>query len=580
VRPDALSIRAGQTEVSPGMLPDPFVATPPMQRKVEAFQYATVPNHARYRPILRYFYREHRKLRDWLQPAEVHAAVERVLAPYTIEECEADLDALARWGNLQAEHDLGRAKSLAEFYRPRLVYHITPFSVDVEALLEKHESDRAAGGALNATLLERVWSELDRLQQTLQAPLPTPLTPSFLRDRVEQPWSTVYAAFTELRDSAVAYHHTLSAARPADLTNFQAFLVYKDTILEHLKGFIGQLQTYSPRLRTLLDRWHAGPLAGLLVDLLTEQERVGGVSRLSGTGALLSTAEVRAQVYAPQLRGLAEWFAPGGGGEFLMQATATAILQIVRQNERIATRHEAGLSRRRDLERLARTFAALELNQEPLEVVQRLAARTLGAALPRHLRGATSDTARLTDRASVWEQVPQEFALRRVRRGRPHRERTSAVADVSARQAALLAAQEAELARERTLWNALFASHEICIDRLEIADPLLRMRILDVLQRALLDPDHAALASDGRTVRVTLPDDEWTYGELLAPDGVLVMPALRLSIEPGDVDSSAVPQSPGGPAAAVVMNSAVSTQPSLIASPSSAVAVVQGELAL
>lgn len=514
--------------------------TPFVTRRVDEFTYATSPNHPRYRVITRYFYEQHLRLRDWLAPREVFAHVQRILEPeYTENACEHDLQSLRAWGNLIAEQDHSKARTLAEFYRPRLVYHISQFSVDLEALLLKHEGRTGTSGSLNASLLDRMWLGLEYLQAILAEPCPDPLTGDFLARQIQQPWGDVIGAFTELRESATAYHHTLSAMRPSDLAQTEAFLIYKDTLLEHLRGFITQLQRYSPKIRNLLARWQSGATAGRLVDLLTEHDRVQKVSRLGLVGAPLTLEQVRTQVHAPQFASLAEWFHLDGGCEFLYQATAHAILAIARQNERIATQHTVGMSRRRDLERLARAFAALEGRSED---AHRLAARAFGVAQPRHMRGATQAEYLMTDRESIWRQSPQPQPLRKIRRGR---QSTASVAPVRANKEKLdemRRREEAELAHERALWNQLFSSPTVSFNRLDIIDPVLRTRLLDVIGRCLVDPDQVSLASDGRRVQLTLPPGGTPHGELVGPDGTLYMPRFRLRLLP-DTDDGAAPPS-------------------------------------
>jgi uncharacterized protein (TIGR02677 family) len=460
--------------------------------------------------------------------------VQRVLpnAEFTEDLCDHDLESLRAWGNLIAEQDTSKARTLAEFYRPRHVYLITQFSVDLETLLLKHEGKTGSGGSLNASLLDRMWFNLEYLRVILEeSPLPEALDGDFLAREIEQPWHAVITAFTELRDDATTYHHTLSAMRPNDLAQAEAFLIYKDTLLEHLKGFIAQLQAYAPKIRSLITRWIAGPIGERLLTLLVEHDRVKKVSRLMGDAIPLDSMQTRTQFYAPQLRSLADWFSNGGGCDFLSGATSNAILSIVRQNERIATRHMVGVSRRRDLERLARAFAAI---QDP-DVAHRLAARTFGAAQPRHMRGSTQAAQLMTDRASVWEQEPQTQPLRRIRRGRASTASVAGIRTNVAKLETMRREEEELLQRERQLWAQLFENQTVSLAQLTISDPTLRTRLLDVVSRCLADPDGVALASDGRQVRLTTPTGEVAYGELIAPDGTLYLPAFTLELLPDNV---------------------------------------------
>lgn len=526
----APSTVSGQASVaSHTARPDRPLLTPYVTRRVDEFAYATSPNHERYRVITRYFHEQHLRLRDWLTPSEVFGYLQRALpaTEYTEELCEHDLESLQAWGNLIAEQDTSKARTLVEFYRPRLVYHISQFSVDLETLLLKHEGKTGTGGSLNASLLDRMWFNLEYLRVNLeQSTPPDVLDGEFLAREIEEPWHNVITAFTELRDDATTYHHTLSAMRPNDLAQAEAFLIYKDTLLEHLKGFIAQMQAHAPKIRSLITRWSTGPVGERLLTLLVEHDRLKKVSRLTGDATPLDGLQTRTQFYAPQLRSLADWFAAGGGCEFLTGATSNAILAIVRQNERIATRHMVGVSRRRDLERLACAFAAIE---DP-DVAHRLAARTLGAAQPRHMRGSTQAAHLMTDRVSVWQQDPQTQPLRRIRRGRVSAASVAGVLTNSGKLETMRREEEALLQRERQLWNQLFAHPTVSFTTLTLGDPSLRARLLDVVARCLADPDGVALASDGRQIRLTTPDGAHSEGALVSTDGTLYLPAFTLEL--------------------------------------------------
>ena len=521
---------------------DEFLLPANATRQVEEVAYAGAPNFARYRAITRYFYQQHLRLRDWLAPREVFRAIRRAVGPdYTEADCQSDVERLAEWHNLAKQRDESAARSVEEFNRPRFVYHITQFTIDFEELLLRHEGTKGTSGSLNATLLDRMWFRLEQLRQGLGAPRSEPFSPEQLTRDIQQPWADVLAAFTELREGAFAYHHTLSEVRPTDFEQVEAFRIYKATILEHLKGFIGQLQAYAPKIRALLARWESGGTTALLLRLLTEHDLVHKVSHLGPTKRPLTPQEIHDQVHGVALRGLAEWFAPTGGCDFLNTATSSAILQIVRQNERLATRHMIGVSRRRDLERLALVFATLDQPDD----AHRLAARAFGAALPRHLRGASSDSYLLTDRDSVWRQPPQEQPLRRMRRGRVTATAVAAIQNRQERKDQLRREEEARMAEERLLWDEFFATPSVVLDRQRLADPLLRPRILRLVARCLLDPDRIGLATDGRRVYMQLPREPWAYGELIATDGTMILPQFTLTMLPDEeedlADGVAVP---------------------------------------
>jgi uncharacterized protein (TIGR02677 family) len=511
---------------------DAFQLSPNSLRRVDAAGYLTAPNHERYRAIARFFHGEKLRHRSTLRPTDVFTAVKAVVGPdYTLADCEHDLAILTSWGNLRADQDQGKAASLPEFNRARFVYTVTPITSELEALLERLENDTTRGGALNATLIERLWEALRAVDAALRSA--DTITPSdlFLRERIGSQWATANSTFRDLSDNATEYLHTLSTLRLSEaVIDVEAFRLYKDTLLTHLKGFIEQLQTYGERVRRITQQWAQHGRVAQLADLLALHDDRHGVSHLSREAVPLTRAEVYARVHMPAVDALVAWFGHEGGTERLSNATQNAILAIVRQNERLATRHVGGTSRRRDLENLAFLLAACEAHRLPDDVPHRLVARTLLFTVPRHFRGAQETSRLLGERTSAWSQPANEYPLRIVRRGRIRRQRSATVADTSARQAVLRAEAERTQRRERALWDALFARGDVSLSHLEIPDPILRTRILEVIQRAWIDPDGQALASDGRIIQVTKPTLATPHGELIAPDGVLHLPETNLRV--------------------------------------------------
>lgn len=495
---------------------------PALRGIVKPAKFLTVDNAARYRIIVRYFCDQmEERQRDWLAADEVAAVVRAAYDPeYTDTQCDGDLTQLCEWGNLLAEQDRGRARTVEEFKRRRLLYHVTERTVALDRLTRVLDGGEAGQGRLDASLLERLWARLDGLRHTLENALPAAPGEEFLRQEIWAPWDDTLRLFEQLRTGANDFHHALRAARPQDLNRVEEFLAYKDVLLRNLEAFILQLSSHASRLHHLFRRLNEKGSSAVLVGLLAHYQ----ADYLAEAGGARGADAAREQL-AGRLTAISEWFLPGRGADVLKETTRNAIRMVVRHNQRIVDRHRIGASRVRDLERLARAFAACAAPAD----AHRLAARSLGCALSRHLQGSP-DVHEMATGTTVWAQPPQEVPLRRIRRGRRKGLGAGApVRDSRDEQARLIEAQMRREQAEAASWRSLFAAGEVDMGDLRLDDPAVRDRLLTVIGECLSSADATAIGPDGARVRLVFAEAGGPPGLIAAPDGILVGPHAALS---------------------------------------------------
>ena len=122
----------------------------PFKKVIEA-SYLTVDKAWSYRAILRYFYIQHERMREFLFPEEVyeHLMSLQGFGDYTEEQLHQDLDQLVRWNNLIARQETGRARTIEEFKKKRFRYQCTPYTVEFERMLQEMEKGgESFGGSL------------------------------------------------------------------------------------------------------------------------------------------------------------------------------------------------------------------------------------------------------------------------------------------------------------------------------------------------------------------------------------------------------------------------------------------------
>ncbi len=507
-----------------------------LTQKVPEASYLTAENVARYRPVMRYFYEQHEAHRYWFHVEAVWRFVHDELDDrYTTEMCEADLSSLVDWGNLTAEQDR-HGRSIEEFKKRRLRYQITDYGVAFERLLVQLEQAHGQGGSLDPTFWDALLEHLEALGQTLDQDRPE-------ADRVARHWREAHQAFNRLGQDANDFLARLRDARPEDPSQIEGFLAYKQILIEYLSRFATSLNTQAERIRAGLRAWGEGatpapdgtsddrresrdqtPAAdrrpARLVELLTELE----MAKPLPDGTLPERDAVRRH-FRDQWLNLWTWFFSESGLDALRRVTTEAIESVVRQTQRLMDRRQTGYSRRRELEVVARAFGRCR-RQNDLDQANRLAAWLFGCAASLHLLGGQHQF--LADpRLPPWQQPVEPLSLTPISRRSSQRAGAEPVPDRREQERALLLAKQAERQREANLWDALFAGNRVDLGSLELADSVVRGKLLLVLSRCLASPDRRAAAPDGSIIRLQNPAER-RRGTLQAPDGTLHLPRFVL----------------------------------------------------
>lgn len=451
------------------------------------FAHLTVPNAPLYRQVMRAFLAAKDRFAVHPRPEDVYAALVAGSRPADVEAVVKALDSLVTWGNLRADPDTARVTAVEDFYRKRFIYQLTRAGEVAEAALGSYDEVLGRRGELQAVALHDIVTQLRALLVIASEDEPDPAK-AYLALPV------LTARFTDLADNARAFMGSLQRTIDLHDIEVEAFLAYKDRLIQYLERFIQDLITLGGRI-------------ALLIGELEEQDRVGPILRLAAAREAADAAPEDAEHaetvaygrWAGRWSGLAQWFVSAEGRESqarLLRGRALGsipqLLAVVRQlNERRAGRSD----RSADFRVLARWFAQAPDD----EMRHRLWRVAYGLYSSRHL---TVDADTLAERAAGPEPAATPWSearplrispqLRRTgsyeRRGKPRR-----VADRGGakRRLAEIAARQAEEAREAR-------------DRLATGGPvrLSRLRELDPLAFQLLPTCSVTVTSTG-VVRVS-----------------------------------------------------------------------------
>ncbi|GAB2894546.1 TIGR02677 family protein [Streptomyces mayteni] len=315
-----------------------------------AFTHLTVPQAPLYRAVMGVFVRAKAQFAVHLRPEDVHGALPAALRPADLVVVTRGLDALVDWGNLRADPDTARVTAVEDFYRRRFIYQLTRTGEAAEAALAVYDETLGRRGALQAVALADIVTHLRVLLGQAAENDPDPAVTHMallaLTDR-----------FTGLAENARAFMGSLQRTIDLHDAEVEAFLAYKDRLIDYLERFIQDLITTGADIAGILGELEAGP-GGVdrLLRIAAEREAADAAPEESETATGQAHARWRAR-----WAGLAAWFrsTPGRPAQAkLLRARALgAIPQLLAVVSSLNERRAGRSDRSADFRTLARWFA-------------------------------------------------------------------------------------------------------------------------------------------------------------------------------------------------------------------------------
>jgi uncharacterized protein (TIGR02677 family) len=504
----------------------------------QPFAHLSAPNAPFYRDVLMTFARARDRFIVHMRPEDVIADLGR---PGETEQVVAALDKLAEWGNLRADPDTGRVTSVEDFHRARYLYQLTTAGQAAEQAIAVYEEAIGRRGSLQSVALADIADQLRSLADILVKP--ADLDPA----KVHLLLLALAERFAGLADNAQAFMASLRRVIDFADGDVDAFVAYKQRLIDYINRFIADLANRGAEIATLLGRIEsAGVERPLLV--AARREAADSVPDLPENGvadqdpALAYDAAVAGSLAAwrNRWRGLREWFVSADArhpsqARLLRGAAVTAITQLIDTVAAFNERRSGRSDRSADFRTLARWFA---------EAPDDAAAHTLwraafGLTPARHLT-VTQDTIAAWEQEqpaanTPWREAPPvriSPQLRKTgsyeRRGRPNRvaDRTQErqlLAEQAVREAA-----ETSAARERLCTDGPVSLSEL--GELDARAFRLFLGLLGDAMAARLPGDtevrtstsdgtmeiRLSLVSDGGTVRIPTED-----GVLQGPEHIV-----------------------------------------------------------
>ncbi|WP_413407613.1 TIGR02677 family protein [Paenibacillus amylolyticus] len=487
---------------------------PSMQslRGITELKYVNADNVTRYRAIMRYIYQQYQKLNYWLKPEQIHEALMEwdLLKNYTLEQCQLDLTQLAEWGNLTAQHDGERAVTVEEYLRKKFRYLLTPYSIEIERMLESLETIRGYGGSLEPTLFDTIANTLFKIRNNAG---------EYEQGTALEYWKSLFGAFQTLHEASVDYIASLQTGMAEDLMATDSFLLYKDSITHYLQDFIQALQRRSYKIEGNLSQITIGVRDLFLNEVLNDEWRIPKLEQLVTKSEYMDGL-------LEKWSSLVRWFIGDDNSisdSFLLErATKEAIVKVVRSAVRIQERKRSIVSRKKDLDYLGKCFYRIS----DLDNAHKLSANVFGLFSARHLQGEDlreSDSKEL----SMWKEAPIPRKIRSRSRKRSERQGILAAINNSKLKEQFREAYVIRQKHELEFLIRMVNSEEISISEFEPVKESTRLQMLGWISRCNASSTYSFQNSEGIRIELGQPPDN-KRALLQCEDGTLELLDYRL----------------------------------------------------
>ena len=485
--------------------------------------YLTVENAWRYRAILRYFYEQHERIRQFLFPDEIYHFLKQYEAfrGYTMEMLQTDLDQLVKWKNLMARQETGRVRTIEEFKKKRFRYQCSPYTVEIERMVKSLENMGGSfGGSLEKTLFDRLYESINKIHEVIfkdnldALPL----------DELFRNWEDVFDYYKKMVQNSADYIAYVSSENVEEKMQMESFLIYKDSFTEYLRDFIISLQKTSLHIELQLKEISDEDLNRYIEKIVEYQKRIPRLEEVA-----ITTDELVVK-WLDSWNSMKEWFL-GIDGETselhqLQEKTNETIRKLTRFAQRLGEKYQNLRSRKKDYLHLAAWFAELD----SLEEAHKLSSAVFGVFHTKHIYAEEKATEDIYK--DVWEEAPTVLTIKpKIRQYREKTKPSSLTDHKLEKEMVLNEYLNQKEAEEHQIFQYI-QDHKIIFGNLPLIDKSVRKILLQWLTKALSTKNQTTKVEIGKRIKVRKINDELIT--LQSTDGELVMPNFEIQILEGE----------------------------------------------
>lgn len=222
-----------------------MLVTDKLVKQITEVKYLSVENTERYRPIIRYFFKQYEKLEYWLYKEDVFNALREneIFNDYTLELCEQDLLRLTEWGNLTNIQDTSNVQTVEEFKNRKYRYQLSEYAIEIERMVMRLETLNIETSSLEPKLFEKIKILLTKIKSIDEI------------DEINECFEELNEIFTKLNNNYKDFLKMFHEAKSEELMKSEQFLIYKDRVIEYLKNFLSGFQLNTLKIKQLLSEY-------------------------------------------------------------------------------------------------------------------------------------------------------------------------------------------------------------------------------------------------------------------------------------------------------------------------------------
>lgn len=486
-------------------------------RKVKEASYLTADNHFRYRAILRFFYMQHERMREFIFPEEVYTYLKEQegFSNYEEEQLHLDLNQLVEWGNLTPRQEMGSSRTIEEYKRKRFRYQPTPYTIEFERMLiEMENKEESFGGALERTQFDRLYQFIQELERIVQ------YKKTVRDEEANQLWEDIQTFFRQIVQNTSDYIAYINSEAVEERMKTEAFLLYKDQFTKYLREFIRAMQSTSEQIKFML----ADLTEEELYHFFEQVWRHKSQARLEEVD--VTNEKKPFEEYNGRWQAIQQWFRGTRSygkseSEMLLDRTSEAIRKITQVAQRMGERHQNFRSRREEYLHLANWFNQIENMKE----AHKLYAAAFGIDHTRHYTVENNVSDNIYE--DEWSTSAELHLTKPI--VKQYREKTSAQAVVSRTEERLKARDEymKQKELERLAIEKYIDNQFIELEKLDKVESSVRHIFLSWIGKAMGQENRIIQTDLGIRVKVFFKKDRII---LRADDGDLEMPNVSFEL--------------------------------------------------
>jgi len=483
-------------------------------KPVSEVKYLQAENADRYRVIIRHFFNEYENIQYWLFRDDVYQMMNdtKYFQDYTIEKCQADLDALVEWGNLTAIQDTSKVHSIEEFKNKKFRYQLNEYTVEIERMILKIENLEVEGASLEPSLLERLTMSIRSFPKILEKSI----------EDISAWWRDVNTDFIRLNQNYQDYLKTLNSQRAEELMQSEEFLIYKDQLISYLRNFVVGLQRQGSILEAHLRNVKKEDVDTMVAQVLKHEIDIPRLDRK------ISEEDLKDSIHK-RWDNILQWFVPSGSESELNRLYTTTnevIRKITRYAQQISELKHRNANRKQEYRHIADMFAKCTSILD----AHLLSAQVFGVQDMFHLLNIQERTTESMD-SGVYEEKSTMIQIEP--RTRVARKTTTRAIpkDYELEKRMAILELEAEIEKQQKLLKSLIKEETIALASLPKISGYTRNVLLSWISKALQNEDRKAKTEFGSAYEVIMPKANEPKCEIHCEDGVFISPAFTIVFE-------------------------------------------------